>query len=140
MTDYQTIIDNGVAGLYEVLNRTVSPEDMARIKDAYELANDAHRNQFRKSGDPYIIHPIAVARILAEELELGANPVIAALLHDVVEDTDHTIEEIKERYGEDVAFLVDVVTKKKKEKYSHSKQIDNFRQLLESMQCSTGST
>lgn len=134
MTDYQTIINNGTAELYEVLKRTVSPEDMARIQDAYELANDAHKNQFRKSGDPYIIHPIAVARILAEELELGANPVIAALLHDVVEDTDHTIEEIKERFGDDVAFLVDVVTKKKKEKYSHSKQIDNFRQLLESMQ------
>ena len=134
MKDYSTMIQERIAELYEVLAETVSENDMARIKDAFELALEAHKDQYRKSGLPYIIHPIAVALIVAKELELGPNPVIAALLHDVVEDTEYTLEDVRERYGDDVAFLVDVVTKKKKEKYSHSKQVDNFRQLLESMQ------
>ncbi len=134
MEDYSKMIEERIAELYEVLAGTVSENDMARIKDAFELAHEAHKEQYRKSGLPYIIHPIAVALIVAKELELGPNPVIAALLHDVVEDTAYTLEDVRERYGDDVAFLVDVVTKKKKEKYSHSKQVDNFRQLLESMQ------
>lgn len=102
--------------------------------DAYELAAEAHKEQKRKTGEPYIIHPIAVARIVAEELELDANPVMAAFLHDVVEDTQYTIEDIRERFGEDVAFLVGVVTKQKKEKYDKSKQVDNYRQILSSVQ------
>ena len=134
MEDYSKMIEERIAELYEVLAGTVSENDMARIKDAFELAHEAHKEQYRKSGLPYIIHPIAVALIVAKELELGPNPVIAALLHDVVEDTAYTLEDVRERYGDDVAFLVDVVTKKIKEKYSHSKQVDNFRQLLESMQ------
>ena len=134
MTDYSTMIRENVEELYRFLEETVSDSDMTRIKDAFELALDAHKNQYRKSGLPYIIHPIAVALIVAKELELGPNPIIAALLHDVVEDTDYTLEDVRKRYGDDVAFLVDIVTKKKKEKYSHSKQVDNFRQLLESMQ------
>jgi len=134
MKDYGILIAERTARLYSFLEKCMSEEDMARIKDAYALAEEAHRNQYRKSGLPYIIHPIAVAQIVAEELELGPNPVIAALLHDVVEDTPYTLEDIRVRYGDDVALLVDAVTKKKKEKYSHSKQIDNFRQLLESMQ------
>ena len=134
MKDYSTIIQENVEELYRALEETVSEADMARIKDAFELAMEAHKDQYRKSGLPYIIHPIAVAEIVAKELELGPNPIIAALLHDVVEDTHYTLEDVRERYGDDVAFLVDIVTKKKKEKYSHSKQVDNFRQLLESMQ------
>lgn len=108
-------------------------DEMKLIRDAYFFAEEAHRNQKRKTGEPYITHPIAVARIVNEELHLGTNPTIAALLHDVVEDTDHTIEEIRQRYGEDVAFLVDVVTKKKTDKYITSKQVDNFRQMLDSI-------
>ena len=134
MKDYSTMIQENVEELYRALEETVSEADMARIKDAFELAMEAHKDQYRKSGLPYIIHPIAVAEIVAKELELGPNPIIAALLHDVVEDTHYTLEDVRERYGDDVAFLVDIVTKKKKEKYSHSKQVDNFRQLLESMQ------
>ena len=91
-----------------------SPEDMKRIRDAFELARAAHAPQKRKTGEPYILHPIAVALIAAEELCLGTNPVIAAFLHDVVEDTDYTIDDIRERFGDDVAFLVSVVTKQKK--------------------------
>ena len=134
MKDYSTMIQESISELYNVLEGTVSETDMSRIKDAFELAHDAHKDQYRKSGLPYIIHPIAVAQIVAKELELGPNPIIAALLHDVVEDTAYTLEDIHARFGDDVAFLVDVVTKKKKEKYSHSKQVDNFRQLLDSMQ------
>ena len=100
---------------------------------AYELAAEAHSQQRRKSGEPYIIHPIAVATIVAKELELGDNPIISAFLHDVVEDTDYTVEDIRERFGDDVAFLVDTVTKRKKDSYQHSKQVDNYRQILESV-------
>lgn len=107
---------------------------MQRVRDAYALAAEAHKEQCRKTGEPYIIHPIAVARIVVEELALGANPVIAAFLHDVVEDTAYTIDDIRERFGDDVAFLVGVVTKQKKEKYEQSKQVDNFRQILASVQ------
>jgi GTP pyrophosphokinase len=87
----------------------------------------------RKSGDPYIVHPVAVAMIVAKELELGANPVIAAFLHDVVEDTAYTIDDIQKRFGKDVAFLVSVVTKKDSGHYEVSKQVDNYKQMLNSI-------
>ena len=131
---YTTRINESIASLFANMEQRISAEDMQRVRDAYALAAEAHKNQRRKTGEPYIIHPIAVARIVAEELELGANPVIAAFLHDVVEDTDYTIEDIRERFGDDVAFLVGVVTKQKKEKYEQSKQVDNYRQILASVQ------
>lgn len=127
-------IDRGVEELLAILQRRLSSDEVARINDAYLLAKEAHKNQRRKSGEPYIIHPLAVARIVAEELGLGANPIIAAFLHDVVEDTDYTIEDIKERFGDDVAFLVNVITKKKKIHYDAGKQIDNYKQMLDSLQ------
>ena len=126
-------IDNGVEDLLATLSRRLSTEDIGRIRAAYELAREAHKEQRRKSGEPYIIHPIAVARIVADELRLGANPIIAAFLHDVVEDTTYTIEDIEERFGADVAFLVNVITKKKKQHYDSSKQIDNYKQMLDSI-------
>ncbi len=131
---YSKEIEKNVNTLFQSMEKRVSAEDMARIRQAYELASEAHKHQRRKSGEPYIIHPIAVARIVAEELELGANPVIAAFLHDVVEDTPCTIEDIRGMFGDDVAMLVGVVTKKKKDKYDHSKQVDNYRQILESVE------
>lgn len=131
---YTTQISESIESLFANMEKRISAEDMQRVRDAYALAAEAHREQRRKTGEPYIIHPIAVARIVAEELELGANPVIAAFLHDVVEDTDYTIEDIRERFGDDVAFLVGVVTKQKKDKYEKSKQVDNFRQILASVQ------
>ena len=126
-------IDNGVEDLLATLSRRLSTEDIGRIRAAYELAREAHKEQRRKSGEPYIIHPIAVARIVADELRLGANPIIAAFLHDVVEDTPYTIEDKVERFGADVAFLVNVITKKKKQHYDSSKQIDNYKQMLDSI-------
>ena len=119
--------------VFDVMAPRVSAEDLQRIKDAYALAEQAHEGQKRKTGQPYIIHPIAVANIAAEELELDANTVIAAFLHDVVEDTPYTVEDIRARFGDDVAFLVDAVTKRKKEKYKNTKQVDNYKQILDSV-------
>lgn len=133
-TNYSDMINSGIDSLFHNLAQRISADDMARVRDAYNLASEAHSNQRRKSGEPYIIHPISVAQIVSEELRLGANPIIAAFLHDVVEDTDYTIDDIRKRFGDDVAFLVGVVTKQKKESYEHSKQVDNYRQILASVQ------
>ena len=133
-TNYDQLIQGNVDELLGRMCCKCNGDDIQRLRDAFEFAREAHSPQKRKSGEPYIIHPVNVARIVAEELELGVDPVIAAFLHDVVEDTSYTIEDIKERFGEDVAFLVGVVTKEKKDKYIQSKQVDNFRQILASMQ------
>ncbi len=111
-----------------------SPEDLNRMHQAYDLAYEAHKPQRRKGGEPYITHPISVARIVAEEFQLDANTIIAAFLHDVVEDTPYTIEQICEQFGNDVAFLVGTVTKEKKAQYEMSKQLDNYKQMLDSIQ------
>ena len=133
MQDYDKIIEEKVLRVFSGMDKRVSTEDMVRIQEAYELAREAHAEQKRKTGEPYIIHPIAVATIVAEELKLGANPVIAAFLHDVVEDTDYTMDDIRQRFGDDVAFLVSVVTKKSTGKYEISKQVDNYKQMLNSI-------
>ena len=130
---YSAQIKSSIDELFSHISQRATLEEMKRIRAAYELASEAHSAQRRKSGEPYIIHPIAVAAILADELELGDNLVISAFLHDVVEDTSYTIEDIRDRFGDDVAFLVGTVTKQKKEKYEHSKQVDNYRQILESV-------
>lgn len=132
--DYDKIIDERADHVFEVMKPRVSDTDLNRLKDAFEFARMAHASQKRKTGEPYILHPIAVATIAAEELMLDVNSVIAAFLHDVVEDTDYSISYIQQRFGDDVAFLVRVVTKQKKDKYDESKQVDNFRQMLNSVQ------
>ncbi|MBD5347867.1 MAG: bifunctional (p)ppGpp synthetase/guanosine-3',5'-bis(diphosphate) 3'-pyrophosphohydrolase [Bacteroides sp.] len=133
-TDFDKVIAQRAQNVFDAMQKRVSPDDLKRIKEAFEFAKVAHADQKRKTGEPYILHPIAVADIAAEELELDTNPIIAAFLHDVVEDTDTTIDDIREKFGDDVAFLVSVVTKKKKKKYDESKQIDNYRQMLDSVQ------
>lgn len=133
-TNYDAQIQCSAEELFRRMEHKVNPHDLERLRRAFEFAREAHSPQRRKSGEPYIIHPVCVARIVAEELELGADPVIAAFLHDVVEDTHYTIDDIRERFGDDVAFLVGVVTKEKKDKYVQSKQVDNYRQILASMQ------
>ena len=132
--NYDALINSSVDELLAKMCCKCNAHDIDRLRDAFEFAREAHKPQKRKSGEPYIIHPVNVARIIAEELELGVDPVIAAFLHDVVEDTPYTIEDIRDRFGDDVAFLVGVVTKEKKDKYVQSKQVDNFRQILASMQ------
>ncbi|MDE7388289.1 MAG: HD domain-containing protein, partial [Muribaculaceae bacterium] len=132
--DYDKIISEQVQRVYDAMAPRTSAADMERLKAAFELAREAHAPQKRKTGEPYILHPIAVALIAADELNLDVNQVIAAFLHDVVEDTEYTIEDIRSRFGDDVAFLVGVVTKQKKDKYEMSKQLDNFKQMLGSIQ------
>lgn len=132
--NYEEKIQTDVNTIFTLMARRVDENQMNLLHDAYGFAAFAHKDQLRKSGEPYISHPVAVARIVAEELELGANPVMAAFLHDVVEDCPYTIDDIRERFGDDVAFLVGVVTKQKKAKYDQSKQVDNFRQILSSVQ------
>lgn len=132
--DYDKIIRERARHVFDVMANRVSVEDITRIRAAFELALEAHAPQKRKTGEPYILHPIAVANIAAEEMMLGANPVCAAFLHDVVEDTPYTIEDICQRFGDDVAFLVKVVTKKPTHDYELSKQLDNYRQILNSVQ------
>ena len=133
MYDYNLIIRQSAERVFEVMAPRVSATDLERIKDAFAFAQEKHAPQKRKSGEPYIIHPIAVALIAAEELKLDTSSVITAFLHDVVEDTDVTIDEVRERFGSDVASLVDIVTKKKKEQYNTTKQGDNYKQLLDSL-------
>lgn len=132
--DYNKIIEERAQKVFDIMRPRCSDGDMARLRDAFELAREAHAPQKRKGGEPYILHPIAVATIVADDMHLDVNPVIAAFLHDVVEDTPHTINEIRERFGDDVAFLVGVVTKQKKDHYDASLQVDNFRQMLSFMQ------
>lgn len=133
MQNYNKVVMEMAHKLFFVMEKRVSAEDMVRIREAFEFASKAHEGQMRKSGDPYIVHPVVVAMIVAEELELGANPVIAAFLHDVVEDTAYTINDIRQRFGDDVAFLVSVMTKKSDGCYEISKQVDNYKQMLNSI-------
>ena len=122
-----------VQEVFDAIAPRVTPEDMERVRQAYLLAKEAHAPQRRKSGEPYILHPISVALIVAKELQLDANTVITAFLHDVVEDTQYTVEDIRQRFGNDVAGLVNVVTKQKKETYHTTKQVDNYQQILASL-------
>lgn len=131
--DYEPIVSNLAQQVFDALAPRITPEDMERVRKAYLLAKEAHAPQKRKSGEPYILHPIAVALIVAKELQLDANTVITAFLHDVVEDTPYTVEDIRQRFGNDVAGLVNVVTKQKKATYQTTKQVDNYQQILASM-------
>lgn len=131
--DYDELVNQSWESLRAQLAPRFAEEDMHLIEGAYSLAKSAHSLQRRKSGEPYILHPLAVARIVGVDLEQDAVMVAAALLHDVVEDTPYTMADISSRFGDDVASLVNVVTKKPKANYNQSKQIDNFRQILESV-------
>ena len=111
--NYDYIINERAEKVFRAVASRVSETDLVRIREAFELAREAHAPQKRKTGEPYILPPIAVADICARELNLDANSIIAAFLHDVVEDTPYTIDDIKARFGDDVAFLVRVVTKQK---------------------------
>lgn len=121
--------------LIDTIRKYHPSDDLSAIEKAYRVASDAHKDQFRKSGEPYIIHPLCVAIILAE-LELDKETIIAGLLHDVVEDTEWTEEELKNEFGEDVANLVDGVTKLGQLSYSSDKvelQAENLRKMFLAM-------
>ena len=86
-------------------------EDRNFIKRAFFLAKEAHQGVRRRSGEPYLLHPIAVAKIVVDEIGLGVKSVVAALLHDVVEDTDYTVEDMERIFGSKIAYMVDGLTK-----------------------------
>lgn len=107
--------------------------DKEFIISAFEFANKAHYNVRRKSGDPYIIHPIAVAKIVVSEIGLGVKSVVSALLHDVVEDTSYTVEDISNIFGEKISQMVDGLTKMKiagDMASTNSEQAENFKKML----------
>jgi GTP pyrophosphokinase len=106
--------------------------DVALIERAYAAADLAHKGQMRKSGEPYITHPLAVAQILAD-LGIGSKTLAAALLHDTVEDTDYTLDMLRADFGDEIAMLVDGVTKLDKVKYGDSAQAETVRKMVVAM-------
>ncbi|MFL9845747.1 RelA/SpoT family protein [Flavobacterium rhizosphaerae] len=118
--------------LLRISYQTLTVEDKKLIRRAFDVAVDAHKDQRRKSGEAYIFHPIAVAKIVASEIGLGATSIASALLHDVVEDTDITIEDIERMFNPKIAQIVDGLTKiaQVKTDQNVSVQAENFRKML----------
>ncbi len=123
-------------GALEKLIRTVRAQhpkaDIALIERAYQMAERAHEGQTRKSGEPYITHPLAVAQILAD-LGIGPKTLAAALLHDTVEDTTYSLDQLRVDFGDEIAMLVDGVTKLDKLKYGDSAQSETVRKMIVAM-------
>ena len=118
--------------LLRISYQTLSVEDKKLIRKAFDVAVDAHKDQRRKSGEAYIFHPIAVAKIVASEIGLGSTAIAAALMHDVVEDTPITIEDIERMFNPKVAQLVEGLTKisKVQKEMNVSMQAENFRKMI----------
>ena len=138
--DYRLIHDE-FASLMEVAARRCKDEsEVETVRKAFEFANQAHKNVRRRSGEPYMLHPLAVARIVVTEIGLGCKSICAALLHDVVEDTGYTVEDIRNLFGDKIASLVDGLTKiktvldneERKGSYTstESLQAENFKRIL----------
>mgnify|MGYP000014598184 CR=1 FL=1 len=122
---------NKYKSLLRVCADTTSKEDKKEIRKAFNLAVEAHKEMRRKSGEPYILHPIAVAHIAAKEIGLGTTSIICALLHDVVEDTDYTLKDIEKIFGKKVAKIIDGLTKIQDIFDKNvSLQAENFRKML----------
>lgn len=131
------LITRAYRNLLRSIKAKIDKKDKVNIRAAYELAVDAHKEQRRKSGEPYVLHPIEVARICAAEIGLGATAVICALLHDVVEDTPITLKELEEQFGERVKLIVDGLTKldfKSEDSTDvESPQAENFKKVLSTL-------
>lgn len=111
--------------------RDLTEENKILIRKAFELAKEAHKDQRRKTGEPYIYHPLAVAKIVADEIGLGATSIACALLHDVVEDTEYTLEDIEKMFGPKIAKIIDGLTKISNVDHQNlSLQSENYRKLL----------
>ncbi|MCF8371461.1 MAG: RelA/SpoT family protein [Bacteroidales bacterium] len=134
----ETIIENEKIDVDKLFQELLSDstehnesDKLKLISDAFELAYNAHNGVLRKSGEPYIIHPLAVATIVSSEIGLGTKSIVAAILHDVVEDTEYTLEDIKNQFGETIASLVDGLTKLSGVlAQDNSMQAENFKKLL----------
>ena len=134
--DYE-VIARDYADLKEAARKRCSdPAELEMIQKAFDFANEAHKGVRRRSGEPYILHPIAVAKIVVSNIGLGYKSIVAALLHDVVEDTHYTVENLKSLFGEKVATLVDGLTKIKTVLDNENKaeqksiQAENFKRIL----------
>ena len=125
-------IANRYKDLLKGAYQSISDTEKKEIRKAFDIALEAHSSQRRKTGEPYIFHPIAVAKIVAYEIGLDTTSIIAALLHDVVEDTDYTLEDIERLFGENVARIVNGLTKIShlKKDQDASVQAENFRKML----------
>ena len=133
-TDGSSSFDDGFDKLYEKIKTMYRDDELETVKHAYDVAKEHHKNQLRQSGEPYIIHPIAVASILAD-LGMDSQSVAAALLHDTVEDTDVTKADIEIEFGDEIAQLVDGVTKLAKvpTETKAEAQAENIRKMLLAM-------
>ena len=129
--DIQAAFDELLAGYLSSNHR----KKVEIIERAYRFAKEAHGGVRRRSGEPYILHPIAVARIASREIGLGSTSICAALLHDVVEDTDYTVDDIRQHFGDKIAQLVEGLTKISGGIFGDkaSVQAENFRKLLLTM-------
>ena len=131
MDKSSSLIKNSYNSLLRTLPNETSKEDKKLIKKAFDLANSSHKKIMRKSGDPYIIHPISVAKIVSKDIGLGPTAIASALLHDVVEDTDVTLDDIKDSFGEKISIIIDGLTKISEiVDTNKSKQAENFRKML----------
>lgn len=131
--DEKKLIQDAYRRLLRAIKVDYDETDSRNIRNAYEMAVRAHAKQRRKSGEPYILHPIAVARICAEEIGLGPTAIVSALLHDVVEDTEVTLEEIRLAFGEKIAKIVDGLTKLDSAYNAQSPQAENFKKVLSTL-------
>lgn len=127
------LIEAAYKDMVESIKSEMEELDLQNIRKAYELALDAHQTQRRKSGEPYIFHPIAVATIAAAEIGLGPTAIISALLHDVVEDTEVTLGEIREIFGNRISKIVDGLTKLDSAYNAESPQAENFKKVLSTL-------
>src|SRR6187431_2032261 len=118
-------------GLLRELKPKLKPGDKELLRTAFEMSVDAHKTMRRKSGEPYILHPLSVARICVEEIGLGVRSTICALLHDTVEDTDITLDDVQREFGPEIAKIVDGLTKISSVIDTNtSQQAENFKKIL----------
>lgn len=122
------LIQDHFNDLIKACRKNIKEADIASIEKAFEFANKAHAGVKRRSGEPYIIHPLSVAQIVISEIGLGTKSVISAILHDVVEDTDYTLEDIRDLFGDKIASIVDGLTKLAGD--FDSSQAENFKKML----------
>ena len=121
------------ARLLEAWHTRKEPQDLATVEQAFYFAVKAHCNQRRRTGEPYIYHPIEVATIAAQDIGLGRTSLVCALLHDVVEDTEYTLDDITSMFGEKVSNIIDGLTKLDKVENAESMQLENFKKIIRTL-------
>ena len=129
------MIQQEFEALLEDYRKTPHRQKIELITDCFQFAKKAHEGIRRRSGEPYIMHPLAVAHIVVKEMGLGSTSICSALLHDVVEDTDYTVEDIEQRFGPKIASIVEGLTKISGGVFGEqaSMQAENFRKLILTM-------